>query len=59
MATGSAFEEACRAAHEGGFDVMEEAMREYTEVFDALLDFPFQKILKAFVARARWPGWIT
>lgn len=43
------------AAHEGGFDVMEAVMREYTDIFDALLDFPFQKMLKTYVARAAWP----
>lgn len=42
-------------ACEGGFDMQEEAMREYAEVFDGLLDFQFQKILKTFVARAKWP----
>jgi glycosidase len=36
-----------------GIDVFDATMREYVEVFDGLLDFTFQKILKTEVALAR------
>lgn len=38
-----------------GFDVLDRAMLEYAELFDGLLDFTFQKILREGVARST-PG---
>jgi glycosidase len=36
-----------------GFDVLDSTMKEYARVFDGLLDFSFQEILKREVAHAR------
>ena len=38
-----------------GLDVASSIMREYVDVFDALLDFEFQSLLKRLVAQARKP----
>jgi glycosidase len=38
---------------QSGHSVMAPVMKEYTSVFDGLLDFEFQRILKRFVARPR------
>lgn len=37
-------------AQQIGFDVLDATMKEYASVFDGLLDFHFQKLLKTFVA---------
>jgi glycosidase len=37
-------------AQQLGLDAMSAAMKEYAEVFDGLLDFTFQKLLRVFVA---------
>jgi cyclomaltodextrinase len=41
------------AAHELGFDVLDATMREYARVFDGLLDFHFQRVMKRLVANTR------
>ena len=42
-------------AQQVGFDVSAGTMREYVDVFDGLLDFEFQNLLKIHVARKKHP----
>ncbi len=42
-------------AQQLGFDVLEGTMNEYSSVFDGLLDFHFQKLLREFLAKAERP----